>query len=55
VEEKSTILLAEKFFGNLKAGKDKLTALQEARADMRKAGYEHPFFWSPFIMIGEVR
>jgi len=55
VEEKSTILLAEKFFGNLKAGKDKLTALQEARADVRKAGYEHPFFWSPFIMIGEVR
>jgi CHAT domain-containing protein len=55
VEEKSTILLAEKFFGNLKAGKDKLTALQEARADVRKAGFEHPFFWSPFIMIGEVR
>ena len=55
VEEKSTILLAEKFFGNLKAGKDKLTALHEARADVRKMGYEHPFFWSPFIMIGEVR
>jgi len=55
VEEKSTVLLAEKFFEGLKAGKDKLTALHEARAEVRKMGYDHPFFWSPFIMIGEVR
>ncbi|MCX5893415.1 MAG: CHAT domain-containing protein [Deltaproteobacteria bacterium] len=55
VEEKSTVLLAEKFFEHLKAGKDKLTALHEARAEVRKAGYDHPFFWSPFILIGEMR
>jgi CHAT domain-containing protein len=55
VEEKSTVLLAEKFFERLKAGKDRLTALHEARAEVRKMGYDHPFFWSPFIIIGEVR
>ena len=23
------------------------------RADLRQAGYEHPFFWAPFILVGE--
>jgi CHAT domain-containing protein len=53
VEEKSTILLANQFFEKLKAGKDKLTALHEARAELRRQGYEHPFYWASFILIGE--
>jgi CHAT domain-containing protein len=53
VEEKSTILLANQFFEKLKAGKDKLTALHEARAELRRQGYEHPFYWAAFILIGE--
>jgi CHAT domain-containing protein len=53
VEEQSTILLAKLFFENLKAGKDKITALHEARAAARRQGYEHPFFWASFILIGE--
>jgi len=54
VEEKSTTLLAEKFFQNLRAGKDKLTAFGEARAELRQLGYAHPFYWAPFIIIGEI-
>ncbi|MBI3801552.1 MAG: CHAT domain-containing protein, partial [Deltaproteobacteria bacterium] len=53
VAEKSTTLLTEHFFSHLKEGKDKLEALRLARADVRKAGYEHPFFWAPFILVGE--
>lgn len=53
VAEDSTVKLVEKFFMYLKAGNDRMTALRMARADIRKEGYEHPFFWSPFILIGE--
>jgi len=53
VEDKSTNLLTEQMFTNLKAGKDKLTALRQARSELRKAGYRHPFFWAGFILVGE--
>lgn len=54
VEEQSTILLTGRFFEHLKAGKDKMTALADARMELRRMGYEHPFYWAPFILIGEV-
>jgi CHAT domain-containing protein/Tfp pilus assembly protein PilF len=55
VEEKASVSLVESFFRNLKAGKPKLEALQLARNEIRKSGYDHPFFWAPFILVGEVR
>ena len=53
VEDESTNLLTERFFSYIKTGKDKLEALRLARSDIRKAGYQHPFFWAPFILVGE--
>ena len=53
VEDASTNLLTERFFTYLRQGQDKLKALQQARIDLRQAGYEHPFFWAPFILVGE--
>lgn len=53
VAEQSTTLLIERFFTHVHEGKGKLEALRLARADVRKAGYEHPFFWAPFILVGE--
>lgn len=53
VEDESTNLLTEKFFNYIKQGKDRLEALRLSRADIRKAGYEHPFYWAPFILVGE--
>jgi len=55
VEENASVSLVESFFRNIKAGKSKLKALQLARNDIRKSGYDHPFFWAPFILVGEVR
>jgi CHAT domain-containing protein len=52
VAEDSTTMLGERFFFHLKAGKTKRQALRLARADVRRAGYEHPFYWAPFILIG---
>ncbi len=54
VAEKSSVKLVESFFQHLKEGKTKLEALKLARDDIRKAGYDHPFFWAPFILAGEV-
>jgi CHAT domain-containing protein len=25
-----------------------------ARKEVREGGYDHPFFWAPFILVGEV-
>jgi len=53
VEDESTNLLTEKYFNHLKGGKDRLEALRLARLDLRQAGYEHPFYWGAFILVGE--
>jgi CHAT domain-containing protein len=54
VSEKSSTSMVENFFQNLKEGKGKLEALRLARQDIRDQGYDHPFFWAPFILVGEV-
>ena len=53
VAEKSSVTLIEIFFKNLKEGKDKLTCLDIARKEVRSQGFEHPFFWAPFVLLGE--
>jgi CHAT domain-containing protein/Tfp pilus assembly protein PilF len=53
VFEPSTIILMDEFFRQRKEGKGKLQALTAARAQVREAGYEHPFFWSAFVLVGE--
>jgi CHAT domain-containing protein len=54
VSEEPSVRLVECFFRRLKTGKGKLDALQLARSEIRNAGFDHPFFWAPFILIGEV-
>jgi CHAT domain-containing protein/tetratricopeptide (TPR) repeat protein len=54
VSEKSSTTLVENFFKNLKDGKNKLEALKLAREDIRQQGYDHPFYWAGFILVGEV-
>ncbi|MFH0825485.1 MAG: CHAT domain-containing tetratricopeptide repeat protein [Pseudomonadota bacterium] len=53
VAESSSIMLVERFFKHRKEGKSRLEALDVARKEIRAAGYEHPFFWSAFILVGE--
>ena len=42
----------ERFFTYVHEGKDNLEALRQAHADVREVGYEPPFFWAPFVLIG---
>jgi CHAT domain-containing protein len=53
VSETASVNLVESFFRHMKEGKNKLEALRLAREEGRKAGYDHPFFWAPFILVGE--
>lgn len=53
VSDESTYKLMVKFFGCLKSGKDKLTALKDAKNYLRANGYDNPFYWAPFILVGE--
>lgn len=53
VFEPSSVTLTEEFFRQLHQGKRKLEALRNARGRIRKEGYQHPFFWAAFVLVGE--
>ena len=53
VAEESTVRLAERFFSYMREGKDNIAALHLARQEIRQQGYDHPFFWAPFVLHGE--
>jgi CHAT domain-containing protein len=54
VLDESTAELMATFYRNLKAGKNKAEALRQAQLHLlRNRRYSHPFFWSPFILIGD--
>ncbi|MCL4458147.1 MAG: CHAT domain-containing protein [Nitrospirae bacterium] len=53
VADESTYKLMAKFFDGLKNGKDKMTALKEAKNYLRNNGYDNPFYWASFILMGE--
>ncbi len=53
VADESTYKLMVRFFEELKLGKDKLTALKDAKHYLRTNGFDNPFYWAPFILVGE--
>jgi hypothetical protein len=52
-EDASTNLLTVTFLEEMMRGQDKAAALQTARQRVREAGYQHPFYWAGFILVGE--
>lgn len=53
VNAKSTKELMVAFYKNLKAGMSKAAALQCAQKKvMHEDSFEHPYYWAPFILIG---
>jgi CHAT domain-containing protein/predicted negative regulator of RcsB-dependent stress response len=57
VSDESTSLLMRAFYKSMISGKrSAVAALNEARLElMRTSGYEHPFYWAPFIAVGSER
>jgi CHAT domain-containing protein len=54
VSEVTSVKLVQNFFKHLEAGKSKPAALRPARLEIRDEGYDYPYFWAPFILVGEV-
>ena len=53
VAQSTSVNMVASFFKHRKEGKSKLESLRLARNDIRKSGFDHPFFWAPFILVGE--
>ena len=53
VSDDSTAVLMKKYYEGLLANKKKSVALAEARSAVFEGGSKDPFFWAPFIVIGE--
>jgi hypothetical protein len=56
VADDSTSTLMTEFYGSLSKGKSKAHALQDAElALLKKPETNHPFFWAPFVLMGDWR
>ncbi len=54
VYARSTMEMMEEIYKELKEGKDKAPALQQAMVKiMMKPEYSHPYFWAPFLLVGD--
>jgi len=54
VDDKSTSILMEHFYENWQKGMSKPEALRQAQIELKKT-YKHPYYWAPFVMIGDWR
>lgn len=53
VEDKSTSILMSDMYSQKLKGKNKIEALRQAQMDLKnKPEYSHPYFWAPFILMG---
>src|ERR1019366_10733382 len=52
VNDQSTAEFMKLFYERLKTNPDKAQAVQHATAEIRKK-YAHPFYWAPFVLVGE--
>lgn len=55
VEDESTAYLMSQFYKYLARGEAKNMALQKAKIDLIKSDLEKsdPFYWAPFVLIGD--
>jgi CHAT domain-containing protein len=54
VGDASTAKLMKAFYARLKAGDSKAEALQQAELTLLKdPSTRHPFYWAPFVLVGD--
>lgn len=51
VDDESTATLMTEFYTHLSAGDTAATALRQAQCQLMQE-YPHPFYWSPFVLLG---
>jgi CHAT domain-containing protein len=56
VDDAATARLMGRFYQRLRAGKAKSDALRDASLTlMRESKYKHPYYWAPFLVMGDWR
>ena len=56
VNDASTAELMKRFYPRLKQGEAKSAALRAAMGELRLDGqHGHPFYWAPFVLVGDWR
>ena len=58
VNDQSTALLMEDFYGQYLKGEDASTSLRKAKLGLLRgtdSRFRHPFFWAPFVLMGPSR
>ncbi|HEY6945580.1 MAG TPA: CHAT domain-containing protein [Candidatus Acidoferrum sp.] len=58
VNDSATATLMESFYGNLNQGLPKSAALRQAKLALlhgKNVTWSHPYFWAPFVLVGEGR
>ena len=56
VDDASAATLMERFYAGLKGGWQKGPALREATLSLLRDGrHSHPYYWAPFVLIGDWR
>ena len=53
VDDKSTRFLMERFYGYLKEGHGKASALRQAQLETMEE-YPSPYYWAPFTLFGDM-
>jgi len=53
IDDESGAQFMNRYYRHLAAGKTKGEALSLSKIDMMNSKYRHPFFWAPFILIGD--
>ncbi len=54
VEDRAGSVLMQEFYRNLLSGQGKAAALRQAQLTLlNHPAYRHPFYWAPFILIGD--
>jgi len=56
VQDRSTADLMVNFYQELDAGKNKAESLRQAKLRMiQQNRYAHPYYWAPFVLVGNPR
>jgi tetratricopeptide (TPR) repeat protein len=54
VDDRSTRSFMELFYRSWRSGKSKAAAFRDAQRSLRETTtYRHPFYWAPFVLIGD--
>ncbi|MEO0142285.1 MAG: CHAT domain-containing protein, partial [candidate division WOR-3 bacterium] len=56
IADEASVKLVKEFYSRLKKGEAKSKSLKEAQIVLLNSSeFSHPFFWAPFVLIGDWR